>query len=238
MDLNPIDIAIVIGYFSLVFGVSLYMGRRAGKNIESYFLAGRSMPWWLLGMSGSSTYFDITGTMWMVSVFYLLGMRGMWEHWFWCFPFAGFVMAYKAKWAYRSGVLTGMEWMVFRYGTSRSGQSARLMCVIMNLIAIVFMLGYAGTGVGKFLEEFLPIGKSLSVPLLFGFTGLYVIFGGFFSVVYSDFLQTVLLSFAAIYIATAAFLNIDPEVFRQTVGDDWYSLRFSFSDHVLNMLLP
>lgn len=225
MNLNPIDAVIVIGYFTLVFGFSVFMTWRAGRNIESYFLAGRSLPWWLLGMSGSSTFFDITGTMWMVSVFYVLGMRGMWEHWFWTFPFAGFVLAYKAKWSYRSGVLTGMEWMVFRYGAGRAGQAARLVNVIINLLIIVFMLGYAGTGVGKFLEEFLPIDKSLSVPLLFGFTGLYVVLGGFFSVVYSDFLQTVLLSFAAVYIAGAAFMNIDPEVFRQTVGDDWYSLN-------------
>ena len=225
MNLHPIDAGIVIAYFLLIFGVGAYMERRAGKNIESYFLAGRTMPWWLLGMSGSSTYFDITGTMWMVSVFYMLGMRGMWEHCFWCFPFAGFVMAYKAKWAFRSGVLTGMEWWVFRFGTERAGQAARLINVIIILTSIVLMLGYAGTGVGKFVEEFLPIDRTIVIPVLFGFTGLYVVLGGFFSVVYSDFIQTVLLSFAAIYIAASAFINIDPETFRQTVGDDWFSLQ-------------
>ncbi len=224
MNLSPIDAGIVIAYLLLIFGVGAYMERRAGKNIETYFLAGRTMPWWLLGMSGSSTFFDITGTMWMVSVFYVLGMRGMWVHWMWCFPFAGFVLAYKAKWAYRSGVLTGMEWLVFRYGEARAGQAARFVTVIISLIGMVLMLGYAGTGVGKFLEEFLPIEKSLAIPLLFAFTGLYVVLGGFFSVVYSDFFQTVLLSFAAVYIAVAAFVQIDPEAFRQTVGADWFSL--------------
>ncbi|MBN1344831.1 MAG: hypothetical protein JXQ73_19210 [Phycisphaerae bacterium] len=224
MNLSPIDAGIVVIYLLLTFGVGVYMERRAGKNMESYFLGGQSMPWWLLGMSGSSTFFDITGTMWMVSVFYVLGMRGMWEHWFWCFPFAGFVLAYKAKWAYRSGVLTGMEWLVFRYGTGRPGQAARLMTVIISLIGMTLMLGYAGTGVGKFLEEFLPIKRSVAIPLLFAFTGLYVVLGGFFSVVYSDFFQTLLLSFAAIYIAAAAFLQIDPDTFRRAVGDDWFSL--------------
>ena len=225
MNLSSIDMGIVIAYFLLIFCVGAYMEKRAGKNMETYFLANKSMPWWLLGMSGSSTFFDITGTMWMVSVFYLLGMRGMWEHWFWCFPFAGFVLAYKAKWAYRSGVLTGMEWLVFRYGTGRAGEAARLMSVTIALIGIVLMLGYAGTGVGKFVEEFLPVDRSVVIPILFGFTGLYVVLGGFFSVVYSDFFQTVLLSFAALYIAVAAFIGIDQETFRQTVGDDWFSLK-------------
>jgi Na+/proline symporter len=225
VNLSPIDAAIVIAYLVLIFGVGVYMERRAKKDIESYFLGGRSMPWWLLGFSGSSTYFDIAGTMWMVSVFYVLGMRGMWQHAFWCFPFAGFVLAYKAKWAYRSGVLTGMEWLVFRYGTGPAGQAARLVSVIIQLIALVLMLGYAGTGVGKFLAEFVPWDRSIVIPILFGFTGLYVILGGFFSVVYSDFIQTILLSFAALYIAVVAFVQIDPEAFRAAVGEDWFSLR-------------
>jgi Na+/proline symporter len=223
--LSPVDAAIIFAYLALVFVIGVYMERRAKTDMDSYFLGGRSMPWWLLGLSGSSTYFDIAGTMWMVSVFYDLGMRGMWQHAFWCFPFAGFVLAYKAKWAYRSGVLTGMEWLVFRYGTGRAGQAARFVTVITQLTILVLMLGYAGTGVGKFVSEFVPWDRSVVIAFLFGFTGFYVLLGGFFSVVYSDFIQTILLSFAAVYIAVVAFVQIDPEVFRGAVGEDWFSLR-------------
>ena len=208
----------------LIFGAAAYLERRAGKDINSYFLANQKMPWWVLGMSGSSTSFDITGTMWIVSVFYVLGMKGMWVHWFWGFPFAGFVLAYKAKWAYRSGTFTGVEWMVFRFGRGRAGAAARLISVVWFLIMLILGLGYAGTGVGKFLEEFLPFDRSTTIPILFIFTGLYVALGGFYSVIVSDFIQTVLLSFAAVYISIAAFVSIDPELFRQTVGDDWFSV--------------
>jgi Na+/proline symporter len=224
VNLSWIDSSIVLGYFLLILAVGVWMERRAGKDLESYFLGGKTLPWWLLGMSGSSTFFDITGTMWMVSVFYLLGMRGMWEHWFWGFPLAGFFMAYRAKWSYRSGVLTGMEWMAFRYGEGPDGKAARLTAVGLSLLSIVFMLGYAGTGVGKFLEEFLPFDRKWTVPLLFGFTGLYVVLGGFFSVVYTDFFQTVLLTITAVTIAGAAFLHIDPQSFQNQVGPDWYRL--------------
>ena len=224
MNLHLIDAGIIIFYLVLVIGVGIYMERRAGKNIESYFLGGGKMPWWLLGMSGSSTYFDITGTMWMVSTFYVLGVRGLWEHWFWCFPFAGFLMAYKGKWNYRSGVLTNMEWLIFRYGDDKAGHAARILNVIVGLILTILMLGYAGTGVGKFFQEFIPIQKNILIPLLFSLTGLYVILGGFFSVVYSDFFQTILLSFGAVYISIVAFLKIDPDVFRNAVGNDWFSI--------------
>ncbi|MCC6486866.1 MAG: hypothetical protein IT364_05140 [Candidatus Hydrogenedentes bacterium] len=224
MNLSIIDAAIVVLYVVLMFAIGAYVERRAGKDLESYFLGGRSMPWWLLGMSGSSTYFDITGTMWMVAVFYDLGMRGMWQHAFWCFPFAGFIMAYKAKWAYRSEVLTGVEWIVFRYGEGRAGRAARLMSVIFYLISIVFILGYSGTGVGKFITEFIPVDRSIAIAVLFVLTGIYVVMGGFFSVVYTDFIQTILLSLAALYISVAAFAAVQPDMLRQTVGEDWFSL--------------
>jgi Na+/proline symporter len=224
MNLNMIDAAIVVIYMAVILTLGIAMERRAGKSMDSYFLGGRSIPWWLLGMSGSSTYFDITGTMWIVSTFYLLGVRGLWEHWFWCFPFAGFLFAYKGKWTYRSGVLTNMEWLIFRYGDDRAGHAARIITVVISLTLLILMLGYAGTGVGKFIEEFLSIDKSVAIPLLFAITGLYVLLGGFFSVVFSDFFQTILLSAAAIYISITAFLKIDINAFRETVGDDWFSI--------------
>lgn len=224
MNISIVDAVIVLAYLVMMLAVGVYLERRAGKNMESYFLGGRSIPWWLLGMSGSGSYFDITGTMWMVSVFYLLGMRGMWEHWFWCFPIAGFMMSYRAKWAYRSGVLTGMEWLIFRYGSGKAGQAARLVALNVAILSMIFMIGYAGVGVAKFVEEFVPIDKSVSILLLFGITGIYTALGGFYSVVISDLYQTTLLTFAAIYISVVAFVQIDPVAFHETVGSDWFSL--------------
>lgn len=224
MRISTVDTVIIAVYLIATFLVGVGVERRAHKDMDAYFLAGRKLPWWLLGTSGASVYFDVTGTMWMVSVFYLLGMRGMWEHWFWCFPIAGFMMAYKAKWAYRSGVLTSMEWLVFRFGAGRAGRAARFVNATIIIIGIVLMLGYTGVGMGKFLDVFLPIDKSFSIPLLFGFTGLYILFGGFSSVVYTDFFQTILMTAAAIYIAAAAFVQIDPVDFRSQVGTDWFSV--------------
>ena len=222
MNLSPIDLSIIIGYFVLIFGISVYMERRAGKNLDTYFLGERTMPWWLLGMSTSSTQFDNAGTMWTVSVFYVLGMKGMWVLSFTGLAICGFILAYKAKWAYRSGVLTGVEWLVFRFGHGRAGEASRVTFAIFFLLITIFHLGYAGIGISKLIEEFLPVQKSVSIPLLYMFIGLYVAIGGFYSVVYSDFLQTLLLSFAAIYIIIAAFIQIDPDMFRQTVGADWF----------------
>ena len=70
-------------YFALVLGIGFWYRRWAAKNLDSYFLAGKSMHWLALAMSGSVATFDITGTMWIVTLLTLFGMKSMWNHWMW-----------------------------------------------------------------------------------------------------------------------------------------------------------
>ena len=69
MNLSTIDQIIVVLYLAVIMGIGFAMKRKASKGMSSYFLGGRQLPWWALAMSGSSSYFDITGTMWIVSTF-------------------------------------------------------------------------------------------------------------------------------------------------------------------------
>ena len=81
--LSGVDIVVIVAYLAVVITLGTVMKRRAAKNIGSYFLGERRLPWWALAMSGSSSYFDITGTMWIVSLFVVMGLKGMWVQWIW-----------------------------------------------------------------------------------------------------------------------------------------------------------
>ncbi len=70
--------------------------------------------------------FDVTGTMWIVTLIVLFGFKSMWNHWMWGFLMAAFFMSYMGKWVRRSGVMTGAEWMVTRFGSGRDGRLARI----------------------------------------------------------------------------------------------------------------
>ena len=105
--LNAIDMTLVVIYLVVVVTLGLVMKRRAAKNIGSYFLGDRQLPWWALAMSGSSSYFDITGTMWIVGLFVVMGVKGMWVQWIWGFIIPVFYMTFMGKWIRRSGVMTG-----------------------------------------------------------------------------------------------------------------------------------
>src|SRR5690606_21564782 len=183
MNLSTVDQIIVVLYLAVIMSIGFAMKRRASKGMSSYFLGGRQLPWWALAMSGSSSYFDITGTMWIVSTFIALGLKGMWVHMLWGFPITTFYLAYMAKWIRRSGAMTGAEGMKTRFGPGKHGDIARLSYTHFAVLTISALLGYSASGMGKFGSIFLPLAPNQCAIVILGVTGLYVILGGFHGIV-------------------------------------------------------
>ena len=151
------DILAVAAYFILVIGAGFWYRRRASRNLEAYFLGGKSLHWSMLAMSGAVSNFDITGTMWMVSVLYVLGMQSWWHHWMWGVALPAFSLAYMARWVRRSKVMTAAEWMKTRFGEDAGGRSARYASAIMAIILTAAAIGYAFQGIGKFAAVYIPL---------------------------------------------------------------------------------
>ena len=205
LTLKPLDIAIIVLYLAIVVTLGVIMKRRAQKSIGSYFLGERQLPWWALAMSGSSSYFDITGTMWIVGLFFTIGLRGMWVQWIWGFPITVFYMAYMGAWIRRSRVMTGSEWMETRFGSGKAGELARLSYTTYAVLTITAFLAYGSVGMGKFGNVYLGLPEHLCAVLIIGVTGVYVVLGGFRGVVLVEIFQTIVLSTGALIIAYLGF---------------------------------
>lgn len=224
MHLSAIDQVIVVLYLAAIMGIGLAMKRRASKGMSSYFLGGRQLPWWALAMSGSSSYFDITGTMWIVSTFIVLGLKGMWVHWLWGFPITAFYLAYMGKWIRRSDVMTGAEWMMTRFGSGRAGDIARLSYTLFAVLTITALLGYGAIGMGKFGAIFLPFSPTVCAVLILGVTGIYVVAGGFHGIVRVEIAQTIVLSAGAIAFAVVGYMHFDAAKFATLVPASWMEI--------------
>ena len=220
----PIDYAIVGLYFVIVIGLGFWYRRRAARNLEAYFLGGKRLHWLGLAMSGSVSNFDITGTMWIVSMLFVLGMRSMWIHWMWGCMMGAFCLAYMGKWTRRSGVMTGAEWMLTRFGTGTGGVVARLAAALLSLVTLVGMIGYAFQGIGKFAAVYLDLPPNVCALLIIGTTTLYVLLGGLYSVVVTDVIQTIILTVASLVIGAIAYVHVTPEVLAETLPGGWESL--------------
>ena len=83
MRLQLLDVCILLGYFVATILIGLWVSRRGSKDLDSYFLGGKSLPWYMLGISDASGMFDISGTMLMVYWLFVYGLKSIWLPFVW-----------------------------------------------------------------------------------------------------------------------------------------------------------
>ncbi len=190
ITVSGIDLGVIAIYLVGIVLAGVVMTRMASRNIDSYFLGGRKMPWWLLGLSGTASYFDVTGVMWTIAFFYTMGPRFFWIQWEWGFLATACFAAFMGKWLRRTGVMTGAEWMEVRFGNGVSGEFARFSYAVMAVVIAVAFIGFAEYGCGQFLHSFIPSWSPHSLAVcLMAFTAIYTISSGLYGVVLTGAIQ-------------------------------------------------
>ena len=119
MHLHLIDWVIVGIILVVCFGPALFFGKRAGKNTSEFFASGRSVPWWLAGLSMVATTFSSDTPNLVTDIVRRNGVAGNWVWWAFVLTGVSTVFFYARLWR-RSGVLTDLEFYEIRY----SGKAA------------------------------------------------------------------------------------------------------------------
>src|SRR5215203_4919232 len=191
MQLHPVDIAIIGAYMLGMVVIGFLVERRARRGVGSYFLGGNEIPWWVLSMSNAASMFDISGTMWLVYLLFVYGMKSVFIPWLWPVFNQIFLMVYLSAWLRRSGAMTGAEWITMRFGNDRGSEASRISVVIYALVGVIAFTGYGFVGIAKFSEIFLPQGLSPNTYAvsIIAITTLYTAVGGFYGVVITDLIQ-------------------------------------------------
>ena len=231
MEMHPIDIGIMLAYVVAVVVIGVVLSRRASEDLGSYFLGGNKVPWYILGTSNASSMFDITGTMWLVYILFVYGLKGAFLPWLWPTFNQVFLMIYLAVWIRRSGVLTGGEWMGTRFGDKSGGELARVSVVIFAIISVIGFLSYAFKGIGKFAVVFFPwdLSPDTYAIIIMSITTFYVILGGMYSVVITDLIQFALLTIVSIFIGYIAITKIGAADIAAVVPPGWSDLSFGWN---------
>src|SRR5664280_3281662 len=223
MKLHNIDIAIIVGYFLTVITIGLWVSRRGAKDLDSYFLGSKALPWYMLGVSDASGMFDISGTMWLVYILFVYGLKSVWLPFLWPVFNQIFLMMFLSGWLRRSNVLTGAEWIQTRFGRGTGANLAHLSVVLFALVNVVGMLAYMFKGIGKFAAVMLPwhftsnttgmvTDANIYAAIIMGLTSLYAIKGGMVSVVITEVMQFTILTVTAIIIGVVAIMKVSPEM--------------------------
>ena len=227
---HPIDIAILVLYFVAMIGIGVAVMKKASKGLDSYFLAGNKLPWYVLGISNASAMFDITGTMWLVYNIFVYGMKGIWLPWLWPTFNQVFLMVYLSVWIRRSNVLTGGEWITSRFGEGRGAELSRMIVVLFALVSVIGFIAYDFQGMGKFTASFLPWDLSANTygVIIMAITAVYVLMGGMLSVVITDVAQFVIMAICSLIIAAIAMAQVSPEQLAAVVPAGWSNPFFGW----------
>jgi len=236
MNLAAIDYAIILAYIALTIFIGLWISKRAGKNIKSYFLGGNELKWQYLGLSNASGMFDISGTMWMVYLLFIYGLKSLYIPWLWPAFNQIFMMVFLSIWLRRSGVMTGAEWIRFRFGDDLGARLSHIVVVIFALVGVLGFLAYSFIGIGKFAAGFIPLqlaadphtNEIIYGIILTAITTLYVVKGGMYSVVITEVVQFIIMTVACIAIGVIAMYQVSPEMIAAAVPNGWSNLTFGW----------
>lgn len=187
--LAPLDVAVLATYLTVVVVAGLWLSGRAGRSMEDFFVGGRTLPWWLLGISMAATNFSIDTPIAITELVLGEGIAGVWYSWSAAMTALMATFLFSRLWQ-RSGVLTDAELVELRY----SGRPAALLRAFkglyFGLIFNAFIMGWVFLALLHVLRGLggdLPLG-----PTVVGVTVLvfvYSVSSGFYGVVLTDFVQ-------------------------------------------------
>ncbi|MFT7120431.1 MAG: SSS family transporter [Neolewinella sp.] len=209
MQLETLDWAIIAAFFIVSLGIGVYASRRSGNSAKEFFLSGRNMPWWLLGVSMVATTFSADTPNLVTDIVRKDGVAGNWA--WWAFLLTGMltVFIYARLWR-RSGVMTDLEFYEMRY----SGRPARILRQFRALylgvffnVVIMATVCLAGIKIAGVLLGVDPLTTMIVASVV---TVIYSVMGGLRGVILTDFVQFILAMIGAIG-AAVVILNL-PEV--------------------------
>ena len=209
IELSLIDKIIIIFFFVLVLAIGFAVSKKSSKSTSEYFLSGRTLPWWLLGLSMVATTFSTDTPNLVTDIVRTNGVSGNWVWWVFLLTGLLTVFVYAKLWR-RSDVSTDMEFYELRY----SGKAGRFLRGFRSIyLGIIFnVLAMAGVTLAAIKIGAIMLDLSAIETVLYagGVTLIFSTAGGFRGVVYTDFI----LFFTAMAgsIGAAVYLVNLPEV--------------------------
>ncbi|MBP7745759.1 MAG: sodium:solute symporter [Phycisphaerae bacterium] len=215
--LNALDYSIIGLYIVGLVALGLWFRRLASRNMNSYFLAEKSLPWWMLGISGMGYSLDLAGTMLIISLLYIFGPRGLFIEFRGGLSLAMLCqMIWTGKWHRRSGCMTVAEWMTFRFGDGQGGKFARVATAIVFIVFTASMLTYLAVGTGMFISQFVPFTPFQCSLVLVLAAAVSTVASGLYGVVFADLFQCALIVIGIVIISVLAIARMDdPGTFAQ-----------------------
>ncbi len=187
ISLSTLDYVLIFSFFAITLFIGIYVSKKSGKNSSEFFLSGRNMPWWLLGLSMVATTFSTDTPNLVTDIVRNNGVSGNWV--WWAFLITGLltVFVYAKLWR-KSNVNTDIEYYELRYGGKPAAFLRKFRAVYLGVIFNIMAMSavtLAAIKIGEIMLGLAPWQTVISAGLI---TVVFSAIGGFKGVVYTDFL--------------------------------------------------
>ncbi len=207
MSLSLLDWSIIVLYLVFALGVGIFYARRASQSAEQYYLAGRTLPWWVLGTSMVATTFAADTPL---AITEYLREDGIWKNWFWWnWLLSGLlgVFLFSRLWR-RSGVLTDNEVLEMRYSGKPAAFLRAYKAIHFGIIFNLIVMGWVLESMSSVLAVTMGLEKNTAMWGLVAIALIYALLSGFWGVVVTDVVQFVIAMVGAIILAVLAVQHV------------------------------
>ncbi len=190
MQLAPIDWVIIAVYGVITLAVGFWFSKRAGQSIEEYFVAGRTLPWWVAGTSIAATWFATDAPLATAS---LVRQQGIFANWLWWYEAAGIMMLvffYARLWR-RAAILTDAEFIELRYSGRPASFLRGFSALYQGLLKNCVVMGWVMLAMVKFSQIMLGWDPGFTLSVCVSLALVYTVAAGLWGVVVTDLLQFV-----------------------------------------------
>ncbi|MGV6828465.1 MAG: sodium:solute symporter family protein [Flavobacteriales bacterium] len=209
MKLESLDWVIIISFFIIFLVIGVYVSKKSGKNTNEFFLSGRNMPWWLLGVSMVATTFAADTPGLVTELVRKNGVSGNWVWWAMLLTGMLTVFFYARLWR-RSGITTDLEFYELRYSGKAAGFLRGFRAIYLGVIFnIITMAGVCLAG-AKIANILMGISQGETLIYASIIVVIYSTLGGLKGVLITDFIQFIIAMVGSIW-ATIYIVNL-PEI--------------------------
>jgi solute:Na+ symporter, SSS family len=216
-NLHWLDWIIIGGYLAFSFLIGIWFMKKASQGMDDYFLAGRSLPWWLLGTSMVATTFAADTPL---AITEMVRTHGIWRNWWWwCIALTTItsVFVFSRLWR-RAEVITDNELLELRYGGKKAAVLRIFKAGYFSIIYNMIVMGWVIKGMSTVIAVLLDLPEFPVTLVLVVIALAYATLSGFYGVIYTDLAQFILAMLGAILLAVLAINHVGGwEAFLDTV---------------------
>ncbi len=198
--LSTLDWVIVAAYLILSLGIGIYFTKRASGSMSSYFVSGRSLPWWILGTSMVATTFAADTPL---AVTGWIRTEGIWKNWFWwnyLFSHVFIVLVFARLWR-RAEVITDNELIEIRYGGKPAAFLRGFKALYFSTLFNFIVMGWVISAMAKVFKVFFGVDTTIAIVICISIAFFYTMMSGLWGVALTDFLQYFIALFGTIILA-------------------------------------